>query len=161
MTTFEIEEVYTGGGCEQLDVRFPEYDVQFNIQVHDDQSIPKDGERFCFILCKLGSTDCDDYIEISESFDNFNRESIGKWCEGYLAAKGISKTFPPIREYECYFLDLLNPSSKSVIQYHNIDFFNQGDYYDVNDINEIIFMNVGDKCNKSYDNVEHWIRRIK
>jgi hypothetical protein len=91
MKTIQIEEVYTGGGCEQLDVRFLEYDLQFNIQVHDDQSIPKDGDKFCFILCKLGSYDCDDYIEISESFDNFNRETIGQWCEGYLAAKGYKK----------------------------------------------------------------------
>jgi hypothetical protein len=88
---YQIEEVYTGGGCDQLEVRFLAHNVQFNIQVCDDQSIPKNGDDFCFILCKLGSTACDDYIEISESFENFNESTIVDFCRGYLAAKGIKK----------------------------------------------------------------------
>jgi hypothetical protein len=64
------------------------------------------------------------------------------------------------KQYELYFLDLSNPSNKSRLEYkYQLSFINNPDY-SLNEYHEINNLELGDSCNLSHGNIEHWIRRI-
>ena len=64
------------------------------------------------------------------------------------------------KQYELYFLDLSNPSNKSRLEYkYQLNLINNPDY-SINEFNEINNLELGDSCNLSYGNIEHWVRRI-
>ena len=54
MTKINIEQVYTGGGCEHLSIQFIDYGVQFDIMTANEYStndLPENGEpRFKMAL---------------------------------------------------------------------------------------------------------------
>lgn len=89
MLKIYIEEVYTGGGCEHLCIKFVDYGVQFDIMNADEYSanqLPEDGKPFCFNLSKIGEGMDGNYLEISGNFENYHSDSIKDFCLGYLAA---------------------------------------------------------------------------
>jgi hypothetical protein len=65
-----------------------------------------------------------------------------------------------MRSFECFTQDLSNPLRKSKLDYRHIHFFKQGSPYTFEDYQEIDSLEIGESCNKSYGNFEHWIRRI-
>lgn len=97
MNNYIIEDCYTGGGCEHLSVKLPAYGLEFAIMSNDEMSynqIPLKGEKWCFNLSHIGAGIDGEYLEIGEGQTDFNRESIGAWCEGYIIAKGYRKNEP-------------------------------------------------------------------
>ena len=107
MTICKIEEQYTGGGCEHLSVYLPEYNLEFTIMCADEtkcNDIPQNGEKRCFNLSNGGAWIDGDYIETSEAFDNFNRDTIATWCEAYVIAKGYRKNDPQPTRYTVHHL---------------------------------------------------------
>ena len=99
MTRIIIKDVYTGGGCEHLCIQFINYGVEFNIMNADEYSysqLPENGGSFCFNLCKIQDGIDGDYLEVSDTFQNFNSETIKDFCLGFLAARNIK----PVEEAE-------------------------------------------------------------
>lgn len=90
MTKINIEQVYTGGGCEHLSIQFIDYGVQFDIMNANEYStndLPENGEPFCFNFRKIQDGIDGDYLEISDRIDNYNSETIKDFCLGYIAAR--------------------------------------------------------------------------
>lgn len=115
MTRIIIKDVYTGGGCEHLCIQFIDYGVEFNIMNADEYStnhLPEDGGPFCFNLCKIQDGIDGDYLEVSDTFQNFNSETIKDFCLGFLAARNIK----PVEEVESepYDIDELFSSINDV-----------------------------------------------
>ena len=99
MTKINIEQVYTGGGCEHLSIQFIDYGVQFDIMNANEYSanqLPENGEPFCFNLCKIQDGIDGEYLDISDRIENYNSETIKDFCLGYLAARKMK----PIIEAE-------------------------------------------------------------
>ena len=65
------------------------------------------------------------------------------------------------KEFELYYLDLSNTSNKSRLIYRGMDYVSNVKNYSLDDFFDINSLSVGDCCNKSFSNIEHWIRRIK
>jgi hypothetical protein len=65
------------------------------------------------------------------------------------------------KQFELYFLDLSNLASKSRLIYRGMDYISSEKNYSLEDFHELNSLNIGDSCNKSFSNIEHWIRRIK
>jgi len=90
MNKIIMEEVYIGGGCEHLSIKFIDYGVQFDIMNADEYStnqLPEDGKPFCFNLRKSELIACDgDYLETSDRIENYQSGTIKDFCLGYLAA---------------------------------------------------------------------------
>lgn len=94
MSICKIEEQYTGGGCEHLSVYFPEYNLEFTVMSANEYTtndIPKDGEKWCFNLSQGGKWIDGEYLETSETMEDFDLGTIDSWCEGYIIAKGYKK----------------------------------------------------------------------
>ena len=73
--------------------------------------------------------------------------------------KGLDKNMKP-KQFELYFLDLSNPSNKSILEYKNIMSFLNNPKYSYNMYLEINNLDLGDTCNFSRGTTKHWIRRI-
>lgn len=97
MSQYIIEDCYTGGGCEHLSVKLPEYGLEFAIMSNDEMTynqIPLKGEKWCFNLSHIGEGMDGEYLEIGEGQTDFDPSFIGGWCEGYIIAKGYRKNEP-------------------------------------------------------------------
>lgn len=85
-----------------MSVYFPEYNLEFTIMSADETSlnqIPQDGEKWCFNLSNGGAWIDGEYIETSPTQFEFNRQTVGAWCEGYIIAKGYQKNEPTSAKY--------------------------------------------------------------
>jgi len=66
------------------------------------------------------------------------------------------------RQFECFWGDgYRGDDGKSILAYHDIDFFNELVGYDQENIDEINDLEIGDRADFSYITGEHWVRRIK
>jgi hypothetical protein len=91
MIKLELEEIYTGGGCDHYELHFREYGIIFAIN-NNDCNIPKDGEDWGF--CTYASEDdqnSGNYIDCVGPFDDFKKANLIEFCKGFIAAKRIKK----------------------------------------------------------------------
>jgi len=122
MNKIIMEEVYTGGGCEHLSIKFIDYGVQFDIMNADEYSanqLPEDGKPFCFNLRKSVLIACDeDYLETSDRIENYQSGTIKDFCLGYLAALKLK----PVKEDEPepYDIDGLYDSLTDISQQYAV-----------------------------------------
>ena len=66
-----------------------------------------------------------------------------------------------MKQFECFWGDgYRNKDNKSLLAYHDIDFFNELVGYDQENIDEINKLEVGDRADFTYMTGEHWVRRI-
>ena len=121
MIKINIEEVYTGGGCEHLSIQFIDYGVQFDIMNADEYSanqLPEDGKPFCFNLRKTVQIATDaDYLETSDRIENYQSTTIKDFCLGYLAALKLKPAFEV--EPEPYDIDGLCASINDIYQQYD------------------------------------------
>jgi len=65
------------------------------------------------------------------------------------------------KQFECFWGDgYRGDDGKSILAYHDIDFFNELVGYDQENIDEINDLEIGDRADFSYITGEHWVRRI-
>jgi hypothetical protein len=91
MKNMHVEEVYTGGGCDHLEIHFKQYGLFFIIN-NNDCNIPKDGEDWGF--CVYDSEEQQNngnYLFCEGAFDDFKRESLLDFLKGYIAARHFKK----------------------------------------------------------------------
>lgn len=91
MKNMHIEEVYTGGGCDHLEIHFKQYGLFFIVN-NNDCNVPKDGEDWGF--CVYDSEEHQNngnYLFCEGAFDDFKRESLLDFLKGYVAAKSFKK----------------------------------------------------------------------
>jgi len=91
MRKIEIEEVYTGGGCDHYELHFREYGIIFAVN-NNDCSIPTEGEAWGF--CTYASEDdqnSGNWIDCVGPFDDFKKANLIEFCKGFIAAKQIKK----------------------------------------------------------------------
>jgi len=66
-----------------------------------------------------------------------------------------------MKQFECFWGDgYRGDDGKSILAYHDIDFFNELVGYDQENIDEINNLEIGDRADFSYITGEHWVRRI-
>ena len=87
----KIQDVYTGGGCDHLEVSYPQYGIFFIVN-NNDCNIPKTGEDWGFCSYESEEKMNDgNYIDCQGPFDNFRQESLIDFFNGYILAKGLKK----------------------------------------------------------------------
>jgi len=89
--SIKITTVYTGGGCDHLEIAYPQYGIFFVVN-NNDCNIPKVGEDWGF--CSYESEEKmnnGDYIDCQGPLDNFKQDSLIDFFNGYILAKGLKK----------------------------------------------------------------------
>jgi len=66
-----------------------------------------------------------------------------------------------MKQFECFWGDgYRDASNKSILAYHDEDFFNEDRGYEPHDIEDIKQLEVGQYINLSCVTGEHWVRRM-
>ena len=66
-----------------------------------------------------------------------------------------------MKQFECFWGDgYRNKDNKSLLAYHDIDFFNELVGYEQENIDEINNLEIGERADFTYMTGEHWVRRI-
>jgi hypothetical protein len=91
MKNIQIEEVYTGGGCDHYEVHFKQYGILFVVN-NNDCNIPTEGEDWGF--CTYANEDdfnSGDWIDCIGPLDDFKKDNLITFLEGFIAAKQVKK----------------------------------------------------------------------
>ena len=87
----KIQDVYTSGGCDHLEIAYPEYGIFFVVN-NNDCNIPKVGEDWGFCSYESEEKMNDgNYIDCQGPLDNFRQDSLIDFFNGYILAKGLKK----------------------------------------------------------------------
>ncbi len=65
------------------------------------------------------------------------------------------------RQFECFWGEgYYGEDNKSILAYHNIDFFNEERGYQPRDTRDLKALDINDRINFSDETGRHWVRRI-
>jgi hypothetical protein len=69
-----------------------------------------------------------------------------------------------MKQFECFWGDGYRDSksdNKSILAYHDVDFFTEDRGYEQNDITDILELEINEIVNLDCVTGQHWVRRIK
>jgi hypothetical protein len=65
------------------------------------------------------------------------------------------------KEYECFWGEGYHQDNRSILQWHDIEYFSEERGYHPHDVENIRALNVNQSLNLSCITGEHWVRRVK
>jgi hypothetical protein len=66
-----------------------------------------------------------------------------------------------MKMYECFWGDgYRGANNMSILEYHPLDYFTENRGYDLDHIQEVNDLKIGDKANFNCMTGEHWVRRM-
>jgi hypothetical protein len=91
MSNLNIEEVYTGGGCNHYKVDVPQYGIYFIVN-NNDCNTPEPGEDWGFcVYDNEENENSGNWLYCEGPFDDFNKDTLTQFIKGYIAAKSLRK----------------------------------------------------------------------